>query len=369
MPSATSPEPLTFGSAFVAGNSHWCLSLIMETFFQDPSDFADLTSIEIGAFWSPTHAKNVQRIMSDKRLSHIRLDQSEGHLSVVEHQLRSLLDRIKEQPYSIAQVGVIKANNSTGPAGPSPARLAILEDLVLDVVGTGTRGLTGLWVLDSRLFSQAGRLPELVKEANANELINMLLVCAQEDDDVARLKGICPDGVEDHLSFNFCRYQVVATPLLSIVVPARVLLHARSATPPSLTPHPSTTSPVDRHSSSTSHVDRHDRRTTILSLPPDILDHILHQLANIVADDASDQFEDEYLLWFPHLLDLTEQGTPFHDVPDSAAIWDMILYASDMSTVHRERRKDWTERLLWERRRAWMTRKLDQAEEDDPAID
>lgn len=313
--------------------SRWCLPAIIKAFFQTPSDFPHLAMINIGAYWSWwSDIESVERVVSDPRLMSLRLDQSVGHPSVIKRQLQCVLERIERQHRSLEEVGVMR----TGRWGPRYVdRLPGLEDLVLEVVRTGSRGPGTMHATDEWLFALDGRLPDLVAAVKGNTFLYCLSVWDQGD-----VEGSPPLDAFEHLDKNYDRVLAIDDALLSIVVPARVLLHARPATPSS-----------DKDVADGTHRDQ-KRRASLLSLPPEVLHLILVELSVIVADERAQAREDMSALDFPELASLANLTQSGVERPQPAELWDMILYASDMSTVRKEKRRAWSCRLLWERK--WM---------------
>lgn len=88
---------------------------------------------------------------------------------------------------------------------------------------------------------------------------------------------------------------------------------------------------------------------TITSLPQEIISLILHSLADLSA-----------VAYARHYASVNDPPSepPTDAAIDPRGIQDMINFASDLATLHRERRKDWAERLLWERRKMLATKEL-----------
>ena len=279
----------------------------------------------LGVHWPTDSASIVRRVILDPRLQDVWLDHSAGSLSILSCQLQAILDRIPAQPRSLDRIGLISLLAEEGDENGPP--LDDLENLVLEIVRAGQDGLSELGALRHWFFLDDDRRAELVVAAMKNNWLQDLTAIDLDDPDVDsnQYNGSILPELDVHLSSNAIRNEARKDALLSIVVPARVLLFARN---PSLGQILKTSSVTPR--------------VTLLSLPPEVISIILHSLANINASDYARK----------HAAATDPPSEPPSDVTvDPREIQDRINFASDLTTLHRKRGWGWTGDLLWERRK------------------
>jgi hypothetical protein len=287
--------------------------------FDDPSDFPYIYGFSISAHWTDNRVEDVRRVLSDPRLEFADLAYGLSSLPLLIAQLECLLDRISRCPQSVEHAGLLCVE--PGPESDDD-RFPEVEELVLQLIETGEAGVSSIYAPKPFIF---------LEEDGRNELVHAILA-----DDKLKIGDFAlelfdleedgpPEGTEEHLNRNFDRGSALEGALLAIIAPARILLFAQKA---------STRAGL----SSTS-----KPGAVVTRLPFEVLRLIFHELSYIVAD--------ELVMDDPLRKSIEE---PLDARPSRREIDDIIVFASDLGTVYRERRHAWQFRLIAERRRAML---------------
>lgn len=182
--------------------SAWCLPLLFATLFDNPADFPHLHSLDLAVHFPDDSTDSVRKMILDARLDAIWLAASTGSLSILECQLHAVLDRLTARPRSLERIGLVGLAPGTI---ADDTLLGDIEDLVLDVVGTGQDGLCVLGNLDEWLFDTEDRHDQLVAVAEENDWLEDLVMDnitnAGSHDEDDRAPRTLP-GLAAHLQTN-----------------------------------------------------------------------------------------------------------------------------------------------------------------------
>ena len=239
--------------------SVWCLPLILDTFFSDPADFPHLTTFGLAAHWSDERIPDLRKITRDTRLRDLRLDGSEGSCMVTVKLLQALVERLTLHPRSIDEFHfpAYPYDPTADPALPEDPLVDEIRKLILDVIRFGRDGLVTFVTLEYRLMDgpkgEAWR-PSLMEALRANDWLEYVNLPTQDGDDPFLI------DIGRRYRWNSDRSYVGYQVAKRLVAPAAVLLAPRTkdCSDPSL-------------------------KGTILSLPAEIIDLILHELADTIA--------------------------------------------------------------------------------------
>ena len=283
----------------------------MDTFFSDPSDFPHLREIGIYADWVEDQAHFLSTIISDCRIKRFTLFESKTPPAVFCHLLRAVLDRIRQLPGTLDELWLPKAYFGRQPTqdGIEAARLFI------DLLRKGRDGILKLVSMDAAdIFDYGGfdqRL-ELLVAIRQNAWLEDASIRTEDG------TGSIGNQFKEHFQRNDDRAFIVREAAKNLVVPARILLFARSD---------STAAAAGAH---------------FLSLPAEVVTLILEQLADLLAKQRAR----DIMARNAHMG--KEKRRLIDGRLSPRQIRNVLGYARDPTTLNRERLPNWTERFVEE---------------------